>query len=124
MYVEEELELFGLNWLRAKLLPGDTLKADSEADIAEWSDEDWEMIAERCRRGHDWNELLTFRPQFTARCEWTTFSGDDWCSYLCGHPQFATLCDWTKLDRKNWGQLLIRHPQFRDKCPFLPVTAE
>ena len=60
MNVEEELEPSGLEWLRAKLLPGDKLKADSEADLSEWSDEDREMIAQRCRLGHDWVELLIF----------------------------------------------------------------
>ena len=124
MDVEDGLELFGLEWFRAKLLPGDTLKADREADLAEWSDEDWEVIAGRCHTGHDWCEALCAHPGFADKCDWKKLDGKDWCRLLRYQPQFAKRCDWSKLNGEEWCELLLKFPRFAVKCDWSKLNGE
>jgi hypothetical protein len=35
---------------------------------------------------------------------------------LSRRPEFADRCDWSKLKPLAWRQLLMRQPQFADKC--------
>jgi hypothetical protein len=35
---------------------------------------------------------------------------------LSSRPEFADRCDWSKLKPLAWRQLLLRQPQFADKC--------
>ena len=38
---------------------------------------------------------------------------------LSRRPEFADRCDWSKLKPLAWRQLLMRQPQFADKCDFM-----
>ena len=42
--------------------------------------------------------------------------GFAWARILSRRPEFAYRCDWSKLKPLAWLQLLVRQPQFTDKC--------
>jgi hypothetical protein len=44
------------------------------------------------------------------------FGGFAWARILSRRPEFADRCDWSKLKPLAWRQLLMRQPQFADKC--------
>ena len=50
-----------------------------------------------------------------ANDEFETLSGSDWVRLLSAKPQFADKCDWSKLDGDDWWIVLEYHPEFADK---------
>jgi hypothetical protein len=45
------------------------------------------------------------------------FCGGFACAWILSRrPEFADRCDWSKLIPLAWRQLLMRQPQFADKC--------
>jgi hypothetical protein len=47
---------------------------------------------------------------------WDLLGGFAWVRILSRRPEFADRCDWSKLKPLAWRQLLMRQPQFADKC--------
>ena len=65
----------------------------------------------------NWALLLSFHPEFSARCEsWDAFEGCNWATLLKRQPQFARMCSWDKLDGENWVELLGEQPRFAKHC--------
>ena len=111
--------LYGIEWVRFKLMLDMPERVESlEPDPM--TQQDWELLIERCYRDWDWWQLLMLRPEFADRCplELDDFCGWWWSELLIKHPQLADKCPWNELDGGDWSQLLQTQPQFADKCPW------
>ena len=64
-----------------------------------------------------WERLIVVKSemaeQFAGRGQLDGFA---WARILSRRPEFADRCDWSKLKPLAWLQLLMRRPQFTDKC--------
>jgi hypothetical protein len=61
--------------------------------------------------------LIVAKPEMAERFTgWDQFGGFAWARILSRRPEFAYRCDWSKLKPLAWRQLLMRQPQFADKC--------
>ena len=106
----------GLAWVKYKLLfdlpealPGLTLETMTQ--------QQWELLADRCYMGLDWCRLLQLRPDFADRCPWEKLDGNNWCVLLRDQPQFGVHFPSKKL-RANYldlRALLEKQPQFAGK---------
>ena len=108
-------KLKGLAWVKYKLL-FDLPEALPDLTLETMTQQQWELLADRCYRGLDWCRLLQLRPDFADRCPWVELDGWDWSNLLQVQRQFTDKCDWKKLDGSNWSYLLRFQPQFADKC--------
>ena len=64
-----------------------------------------------------WERLIVAKPEMEEQfAGWDQFGGFAWARILSRRPEFADRCDWSKLKPLAWRQLLMRQPQFADKC--------
>ena len=64
-----------------------------------------------------WERLIVAKPEMASKFTgWDRFGGFAWARILSRRPEFAYRCDWSKLKPLAWRQLLMRQPQFADKC--------
>ena len=64
----------------------------------------------------NWYTLLTAKPEYGDRCDWSKFDGFDWWCIVDNVPQFADKCPWNMLNESEWYYLLKNHPEFAEKC--------
>lgn len=68
--------------------------------------------------GKGWAYLLSFRPQFKDRCDFSKLTPLDFCILLSNQTQFKDQCDFSKLNGTDWAILLSNKPIFKDICDF------
>ena len=64
-----------------------------------------------------WEQVIVSKPEMAERFTgWDQFGGFAWGWILSRRPEFADRCDWSKLKPLAWIQLLRQQPQFAEKC--------
>ena len=67
----------GLFWVKWTLM-FDKPELVKVLELSQMTEQDWELLSERCYSAYQWHILLQLRPQFADRCPWEKLNGRDW----------------------------------------------
>ena len=70
----------GLFWVKWTLM-FDKPELVKDLELSQMTEQDWELLSERCYSAYQWHILLQLRPQLIDKCPWE-LNGGNWCSIL------------------------------------------